>query len=147
MLTKVKRIMKKAILIISMISAVFIASSCRKDTESERFKLLTGHIWQSDELLVNGVDASGPGQALELFVGDAEFKVDGTGYFGQYEGTWYFSNNENNITITSPELIVPLTTSIIELTSEDFRITTSFIIPGGDPTTPSQINISFKAKP
>jgi hypothetical protein len=138
--------MKKAIMILGLISAVTLASSCSKDKESERFKLLTDHLWQSDELLVDGVDASGVGQALAMFVGDAEFKKDGTGSFGPYAGSWYFSNNETNITITTETLPVPLTATITELTSQTFRISTSFPITG-DPLAPNTIVIAFKAKP
>lgn len=138
--------MTRTVLFYIVAALLILSSGCSKDKESERFKLLTGHLWQSDELLVDGVDASGVGQALSLFVGDAEFRKDGTGSFGQYEGSWYFSNNETNITITSVDLLVPLTTTIVELTSQKFKISTSFPITG-NPLAPNSIVIVFKAKP
>ncbi|MBE0673382.1 MAG: hypothetical protein IH591_01850 [Bacteroidales bacterium] len=137
----------KRIYVVYILTAIMLSvSSCKKDEGSERFRLLTGHIWQSYELLVDGEDASGVGQPLEKFDGDAEFRKDGTGTFGQYEGTWYFSNNENNITIVSTDLLVPLTTTIEELTSLSFIISTSFPITG-NPEEPNLIKISFRAKP
>jgi len=119
-----------------------ITFSCKED-ESERFKLLTGHAWVSDSLLVDGQDASGPGEMLEKFKGDAEFFEDGSGYFGQYDGGWYFTNNETDITITSDSLQLPLTSNIIELTSESFKITTQFPVV---PNVYLDIRITFKAK-
>ena len=130
--------------IILTLIVIMICFACKKDEQSERFKLLTSHVWVSDSLLVDGEDASGPGGTLEKFVGDAEFKVDGTGYFGQYEGTWYFSNSETDITITSNSLAFPLTSRIVELTQSDFKITTSF--PSGIPGVNLAIRITFKAK-
>jgi hypothetical protein len=137
--------MKSGVMFLVLAAFVIIISGCSKDKDSERFSLLTGRVWESDELLVDGQDASGAGQPLEKFVGDAEFKRDGTGYFGQYVGTWFFSNEETNITITSESLLVPLTTTILELTSQRFSITTTFPITG-NPASPNLINISFKAK-
>jgi hypothetical protein len=138
--------MKIRSILILAVAVVVTVAACKKEEGSERFRLLTGTIWQSDDLLVDGQDASGAGQPLEIFVGEAEFKKDGTGTFGQFEGTWYFSNNENNITITTTELPVPLTTSIEELTKQSFKITTLFPILG-DPSAPNLIRITFKAKP
>lgn len=138
--------MKIRRLLILIAAVVVTAAACKKEEGSERFRILTGTIWQSDELLIDGQDASGTGQALENFVGEAEFKKDGTGTFGQYTGTWYFSNNENNITITTTDLPVPLTTSIEELTKQSFKITTLFPI-WGDPSAPNLVRITFKAKP
>ena len=138
--------MKRALFFYIVAALLILSPGCSKDKESERFKLLTGHLWQSDELLVDGVDASGVGQALAMFVGDAEFRKDGTGSFGPYSGSWYFSNNETNITITTETLPVPLTATITELTSQRFKISTSFPITG-DPMAPNTIVIAFKAKP
>ncbi len=120
------------------------AVSCEKDKESERFKLLTDRIWQSNELMVDGEDESAG--LLAGFVGEAKFNKDGTGYFGQYTGTWYFSNNETNITITTPDLPAPLTTTVIELTSQRLKISTSYPIKL-DPMNPNLIEISFVPKP
>lgn len=126
----------------AIISSVLILASCGNKT-SERFKLLTGHAWQSDSLLVDGMDASGPGEMLEKFVGEARFYEDGSGYFGQYTGGWYFSNNETDITITSDSLALPLTTNIEELTGESFKITTKFTTAM---SIVLDIRITFKAK-
>ena len=118
--------------------------SCQKDKNgpSERFTLLTSHIWESDSLLANGVDASGHGELLEDFAGDARFNTDGTGYFGAYTGTWAFSSSENYLTINSDSIPVPLTAKIEELTELSLKITTSFpAFPD-----PIDIRITFKAK-
>jgi len=130
------------VLILASIAAI-LCFACKKEEEkSERFKLLTGNVWMSDSLLVDGEDASGPGEMLEKFVGKAEFKDDGTGYFGQYVGTWYFSNNEKDITISSPSLAFPLTCRIVELTQTSFKITTNF--PSGIDGVFLVIRITFK---
>ena len=74
----------KNIAFLAFISACLLIFACNKDNRSERFKLLTSPIWRTDSLLANGVDATGPGQILEKFAGDAKFNEDGTGYFGDY---------------------------------------------------------------
>lgn len=138
----------KSIRLFTLLSAAFIiVSSCSKKDDSERFKLLTGHIWESSELLVDGVDESGAGMLLEEFVGDAEFKTDGTGTFGQYTGTWNFSNNETKITISSPALMngIPVTLNIEELTSAVFTMSTTLPIKG-DIANPNLIELTFTAK-
>ena len=131
-------------LVLFLVSATMILVACGKDKNnySERFLLLTGPVWESDSLLANGVDASGPGELLEDFAGDAKFNTDGTGYFGEYTGTWTFSSSENYLTISSDSLPVPLTTKIEELTQLSLKITTSFpAVPD-----PIDIRITFKAK-
>lgn len=122
-----------------------IIFACRKDEKSEKFLLLTGHPWVSDSLLMNGVDASGPGQQLEKFKGNIEFREDGTGYFGQYTGTWRFSFNETQLVIDSDSLSVPLAALIDELTGVSLKINTSFpnLI---DPQNPFDIRMTFKPK-
>ena len=50
-----------------IITGCFFISSCKKDSQSEKFKLLTGPTWTTDSLLANGIDASGPGGILEIF--------------------------------------------------------------------------------
>ncbi|MFO7576012.1 MAG: hypothetical protein R6W67_12725 [Bacteroidales bacterium] len=135
----------RSIVITAMLTYVMILfSSCSKEKESERFRLLTGNLWQSHLLMVDGEDESAG--LLAGFVGEAKFNKDGTGYFGQYTGTWYFSNNENNITITTPDLPAPLTTTVIELTSQRFKISTSYPIKL-DPMNLNLIEISFVPKP
>ena len=119
--------------------------ACRKDEKSERFILLTKHAWQSDSLLMDGVDASGPGQQLEKFKGYMEFYEDGTGYFGQYKGTWRFSYNETQLVIESDSLSFPLSALIDELTELSLKIDTSY--PNFiDPQNPFEIRMTFKPK-
>jgi hypothetical protein len=125
-----------------IVTGLIIFSACKKNSESERFVLLTTPVWTSDSLLVNGFDASGPGQLLEKFKGDAKFNKNGTGSFGQYTGTWRFSYNETNLVIESDSLLLPLTTNIVELTAISLKVTTVF------PSSPDPLNIrmTFKAK-
>jgi hypothetical protein len=78
---------------------------------------------------------------LALFKGDATFNEDGTGTFGQYSGTWMFTDSETNLAITSPDLPFALTTHIVELTSASLKVT--FTYPGQPPTS---IRMTFKAK-
>ena len=137
--------MKSHKLLLLVMVAVFALFACKKtEEESARFKLLTGNVWTSDSLLVDGEDASYPGGFLEDFAGDAEFKKDGTGYFGQYTGTWFFSNNEQDITISSPSLAFPLTARIVELNDTSFKITTNF--PTAVEGVYMVIRITFKKK-
>jgi hypothetical protein len=132
--------MKRNLLLFLLVMTVLV-SSCNKDKESDRFTLLTSHTWTSDSLLANGVDASDPGEMLALFKGDADFSADGTGTFGQYTGTWMFTDNETNVAITSPDLPFALTTHIAELTAVSLKVT--FTYPG---LTPSSIRMTFKPK-
>ena len=111
------------LIILTIFLAIF---SCKKDSESERFKLLTDPTWASDSLLANGVDASGPGGVLEKFKGTVKFNKDGTGTFGVYEGKWRFAYEETQIVIETDSLPIPLTTKIAELTSSSLKITTSY---------------------
>ena len=130
-----------ALFIIFLSFSIF---SCNKDSESERFKLLTAPTWASDSLLADGIDAGGPDGLLKNFRGDAKFNEDGTGYFGIYEGTWRFAYDETQIVIETDSLPIPLTTQIAELTSASLKITTSYpnIVSG----TPIKIRMTFKAK-
>ena len=128
-----------------MILAVSLIFACKKDEKSERFLLLTGHPWVSDSLLMNGDDASGPGEPLEKFKGNIEFREDGSGYFGQYTGTWRFTYNETQLVIDSDSLDVPLAALIDELTETALKINTSF--PNlADPQNPFGIRMTFKPK-
>lgn len=132
-------------LVLFVIFTACIVFACKKDEKSERFRLLTGHEWTSDSLLMDGVDASGPGQRLEKFKGDINFKVDGTGYFGQYTGTWRFSYNETQVVIESDSLQVPLSALIEVLTESSLKITTSY--PNLlNPSDPFDIRMTFKPK-
>ncbi len=137
--------MKKYNIIYLVLVSVILIFACKKEDEkSERFKILTGQVWTTDSLLVNGEDAGGPGGLLEKMAGDAEFRPEGTGYFGQYIGTWYFTNNETEITIRSDSLAFPLTSQIVELTRQSFKITTSF--PTAIQGVNLAIRITFKPK-
>ena len=127
-----------------MLGLVVAFSSCSKEKVSEQFTLLTGHAWTSDSLLANGVDASGPGQMLELFSGDARFNKDGTGTFGQYTGTWMFADNETSLAISSVDLPITISTHIDELTSVSLKV--SFVYPGVPPLPPTNIRMTFKPK-
>ena len=136
--------MKNLALLLILAGCLFY-SSCKKDSQSEQFKLLTGPVWLSDSLLANGVDAGGPAGILFNFKGQAKFNQDGTGYFGAYTGTWRFAFNETQIIITADSLALPLTTQIAELTSKSLKITTGY--PNLlNPTAPLLIRMTFKAK-
>jgi hypothetical protein len=132
----------KNIVLLLIIAGILIVSSCKKETESENFRLLTGTTWESDSLLANGIDASGPDQVLENFKGYAKFNEDGTGNFGKYEGTWRFAFEETQIVIETDSLPIPLTTIISELTKTSLKINTSYTIL--DHAT--NIRMTFKAK-
>lgn len=119
--------MKKYVLFLVLIVGICLALSCKKeDTRSERFNLLVSTLWKSDSLLANGEDASDPGELLEKFAGDAKFNEDGSGYFGQFTGEWKLTENDENITIYSDSLQIPVTCFIETLTQSDFKIITSF---------------------
>jgi hypothetical protein len=138
-------VMKNTFISILIIAAI-IAFSCKKEeVESTNFKNLTSHIWVSDSLLVEGEDASGPGEMLEIFNGEVVLKKDGTGTFGVYNGTWYFTEEETKIVLASDSLGFPLTTNIEELTNISLKITTAF--PSAiDPENPINIRMTFNAK-
>ena len=135
----------KNLALLLIISGCLFISTCKKDSQSESFKLLTGTIWVSDSLLANGIDASGPDGMLKNFKGDAKFNQDGTGYFGVYIGTWRFAYNETQIIISADSLPLPLTTKIAELTSISLKVTTSY--PNLlNPAAPTFIRMTFKPK-
>ncbi len=126
---------------------LFLAACDKEEETSDRFTLLTGATWQSDSLLINGGDASGPGEMLEDFRGTAHFREDYTGTFGNYEGSWDFAQNETELIIRSDSLPIPmLSTKIQELTRESLKVTTSF--PDlQNPSGPAlQIRLTFTAE-
>jgi hypothetical protein len=123
------------------IAALVYATSCKEKT-SERFDLLTSHAWTSDSLLADGIDASGSGELLEKFKGDIVFRMDGSGTFGQYTGTWMFVDNQSSLVIESPDLAVPLTTHIVELTSTSLKVTFTYTTLEGN----KNIRMTFKPK-
>jgi hypothetical protein len=128
-----------------IISAVLYVSSCKKDSQSESFKLLTGPTWVSDSLLADKIDASGPDGMLRNFKGEVKFNPDGTGNFGVYTGTWRFAYNETQIVITTDSLPIPLGTKIAELTKLSLKITTSYPNPVNSSVNVN-IRMTFKAK-
>lgn len=128
-----------------LILIFLVTSSCIKDSESERFRLLTTPVWTTVTLLANGADASGPGGMLEKFVGDAKFNKDGTGYFGDYTGQWWLNTAETEITIKPDTEVYAILCSIVQLTNTNFEITTTF----PNPVNPQQtvpIQITFRIK-
>jgi hypothetical protein len=137
---------RTGILLLVSMGLLFVACKDEEeDNRSERFKFLTGATWASDSLLVNGADASGPGQMLVNFKGEAQFREDGTGTFGIYSGTWSFASSETEIIILTDSLMFPLTTKIAELTAVSLKVTTSF--PNFlEPESPFAIRMTFKAK-
>ena len=115
------------LLVLSMI--FFVAFACKddkKDDPSERFILLTTPVWESDSLLLNGEDASFPGGMLEMFKGEAKFNTDGSGYFGEYTGTWSFAQNETELVILSNAIGFQLTTKIHLLSQDSLKVSTRF---------------------
>jgi hypothetical protein len=132
----------KKLLVLTLPAILMILCSCGKEKETDRFTLITAHVWASDSLLANGVDASGPGEKLEKFKGDATFSKDGTGTFGQYTGTWMLVDNDVSLAISSPDLQVPsIATNIVELTSTSLKVT--FVWPE---QVPLNIRMTFKPK-
>jgi hypothetical protein len=131
----------KRTLFLLLVAALVTTVSCNKDKTSEKFDLLTAHVWTSDSLLADGVDASGPGGLLEKFKGDVTFGENGTGTFGQYSGTWMFVDNETSLVIQSPDLPFPLTTHIVELNAISLKVT--FVYPTQPPLN---IRMTFKPK-
>ena len=128
-----------------LIIAGFIAFSCGEEEESINFDYLTSNIWHSDSLLANGEDASGPGEYLEKFNGIIDFKKDGTGDFGEYEGIWIFAYDETKIVISSDSLLIPLTADIEELNNVSLKMTATF--PNlKDPENPVALRMTFKAE-
>ena len=140
-------VMKNPGFLTIFLCVLFIVSCDKDDDEvSERFRFLTGSVWASDSLLVNGFDGSFSGGPLEDFKGDAKFSEDGTGTFGSYAGTWKFEQDEAVLVITSPDLpLAVLSAQIAELTAISLKITTVFPDPA-DFTEQLNIRMTFKAK-
>jgi hypothetical protein len=135
----------KNIVLIIIIAGLVIPAACKKDEKSEKFIFLTTAVWQSDSLVANGVDASGPGGLLETFKGEARFNEDGSGSFGEFTGQWRLSSDEKQITITTDSLPLPITCNIRELTSVSLKISATITIPL-QPLVPVNIRMTFKAK-
>ncbi len=135
----------KKIILFGLLSVSLFYACDKEEGNSERFNNLTGITWTSDSLLADGQDASGPGELLENFKGDARFYENGTGYFGQYDGTWAFNNLETQLIINSPDLLAALTVNIEELTSSSLKLTTQFPSPA-NPGTYIDIRMTFIPK-
>ncbi len=138
--------MKNALLLLLVLAGIMIIA-CNKEEEEvqDPYTLLTAHVWVSDSLLANGVEAGGPGQLLEKFNGDVEFRTDGTGTFGEYSGTWSLSEDNTTITIVTQELPISIIAIIKELTTNSLKIVTGF----PDTTQPGEIidiRMTFKVK-
>ncbi|HSV87027.1 MAG TPA: hypothetical protein VLH61_00130 [Bacteroidales bacterium] len=133
-------------LVIFILPAIIVfLMSCEKEETETPFQLITTPVWVTDSLLVNGMDASGPGQVLANFKGEAKFNKDGTGQFGIHTGTWRFAHNETQLVITTPAFPIPITTIITELTRTSLKINTE--VP--DQANPGQIlriRMTFKAR-
>lgn len=137
--------MKQNLLFIALIVSMALAASCSKETQEDRFEILTGRLWQTDSLLVDGQDASQPGQILHKFKGEARFNRDATGTFGQYTGTWRFTNNRTALEIKTDSLPIPLLANIWELSTSSLKITTAY--PSAtNPNVDMKIRMTFKAK-
>jgi hypothetical protein len=137
--------MKRNLLFFAILALITLAASCNKSTDEDRFELITSQNWQTDSLLVDGQDASQPGQILHKFKGEARFNRDATGTFGQYSGTWRFTNNRTAIEIKTDSLPIPLLANIAELTRQSLKITTAYPSPN-DPNLDMKIRMTFKSK-
>jgi hypothetical protein len=135
----------KNLLLLGVIAITLALTNCSKEDENDLSRFLTTPMWRTDTLLANGVDASQPGQLLAKFKGDAKFNDDGTGVFGIYKGTWWFTENKTQIIIESDSLPLPLTNKIVELTASSFKITTGVPDITGQ-TSIINIRMTFKAK-
>ncbi|HRZ41938.1 MAG TPA: hypothetical protein P5228_04455 [Bacteroidales bacterium] len=107
------------------------------------YELLTTRIWASDSLLANGEDASGPGQMLETFKGNAVFNTDGTGVLGNYNATWTLSVDNTEITIITVDPAMEIITTIVELTKTSLKITTA-VADINNPGQFIEIRMTFK---
>jgi hypothetical protein len=131
----------KNLLLLAIIAALLALTNCSKDDENDRYELLTRVTWSTDSLLMNGQDASGPGEIMEKFKGTAKFNKDGTGTFGSYTGTWRFPDKtRTQLVLVTDSLPLPLTTSIVELTDISLKVT--FMLPGFT----DRYRMTFKAK-
>mgnify|MGYP004702466237 CR=1 FL=1 len=141
---KKQKIKKILFLLIAIFSVAILTVGC-EDEKDTPFTLLTGPVWVSDSLLVNGIDASGPGQVLANFKGEARFLKDGTGLFANFTGTWRFAQNDTQLILTSPDYPVPITTIIEELSRSNLRISTELphpLLPG----TIMRVRMTFKSR-
>lgn len=131
----------KNLLLLLIIAALLAFTNCSKDDENDRFELLTRPTWATDSLLMNGKDASGPGEIMEKFKGTAKFNKDGTGTFGMYTGTWRFPDKtRTQLVLVTDSLPLPLTTSIVELTDISLKVT--FMLP----VSSDRYRMTFKAR-
>jgi len=131
-----------------VILAGMVLFACKKDekkVELTPYEILTSRTWSSDSLLANGENAGGEGQLLYNFNGDAEFRTDGTGTFGNYTGTWSLSADNKEVTITTDQIPIPIIATIAELTEESLKITTEFPDMSSPGNTIS-IRMTFKKK-
>ncbi|MCU0462209.1 MAG: hypothetical protein MUF36_09385 [Bacteroidales bacterium] len=139
--------MKKLSFLVVIAFSLLLLTFCKKDEFSERFMLLTTPVWTSDSLLANGDDASGPGEVLEDFKGDAKFNKDKSGYFGDYTGRWWFEAHETLLVIDPDADTIPIYIycNLVELTELSLKITAS--VPNKDnPFQALPVRMTFKVK-
>ncbi len=137
--------MRRNLLFFAILALITLAASCNKNDDEDRFEIITGQSWQTDSLLVDGQDASQPGQILHKFKGEARFNRDATGTFGQYSGTWRFTNNRTAVEIKTDSLPIPLLANIAQLNRQSLKITTAYPSPN-DPNVDMKIRMTFKSK-
>jgi hypothetical protein len=137
--------MNRITLLLIVVVGMHIVGCNDKDDKDEvdYFTLLTKPTWESDSLLANGLDASGPDGVLVNFKGEAKFRANGTGTFGTYDGTWTLSNTQ--ITITTSDLPFPIFAEIVELNTSSLKITT-VVLDVNNPPEVLNIRMTFKAK-
>lgn len=134
-----------SMVLLGVFTVLFLFVRCDKENDdADRFELLTTPVWVADSLLSDGLDASGPGQPLEKFKGEARFNKDYSGTFGEYSGTWRFQTKQTEIVITTDAHPIPITTRIEELTERSLKITTRFIDP--EAGTSQDIRMTFKVR-
>lgn len=137
--------MKNLLLFAGIACCLVLVTCSKEEEENEQVTILTTPVWVTDSLLANGLDAGGPGQLLEKFKGEAKFNRDNSGTFGRYNGTWWFTENDTQIKITSDSLLIPLTCKIVELIPSSFKITTA-VPDTSDFTKQVKIRMTFKPK-
>lgn len=135
--------MKKLLLFLFSLSALGYISCKEEEPVLTPYELLTTRIWASDSLLANGVDASGPGEMLETFKGNAIFNTDGSGVLGNYNATWTLSVDNTEITIITVEPAMEIITTIRELTKTSLKITTA-VADINNPGQFIEIRMTFK---
>jgi hypothetical protein len=134
--------MRSALLVSAVICLLITA--CSKDEKSERFRLLTTPVWSSESFDASGPDTTGIGILVKQLKGDAKFKEDGTGSFGNFTGQWKFLSDETQIQILT-QILPPIITDIIQLTAQTLKLSATVTIIT-HPQDPIDLVMTFKAK-